>query len=383
MTLLGLLLIGAGMVVIATHWDEFIASSHLIFSPHNWLSMALAWVVLKIVHELGHALVCKRHGGEVREAGLIFILLAPAAFVDVTSSWRFASKWQRIHVAAAGMYVELVLAALAAMVWSQADSVVLRHLLFNMIVMASFSTLVFNANPLMRFDGYYIFADLLEIPNLATEGVRFVRQLGAYVFYGRMLPSRELLGGRGWVVRIYGLAAWLWRLVVCVSLLAAASVLFKGAGLVLGVAGAACWFGKPLVQTAGELYRHYHESPLVAAASRHRGGGPGGCSLRHAGLAALAGDGHRAGRRRVYRSVHRAQRCCRVHRPDPCFRRAAGRSGRPPAGTAQRRAADGIPRTPISPVPGRRVASRGVGRTRRRTGAGGAAQSAGARRAVR
>ncbi|MHB8974746.1 MAG: efflux RND transporter periplasmic adaptor subunit [Pirellulaceae bacterium] len=263
MTVLGLVLIGVGMAGIGTHWSEFIASSHLIFSPRNWLSMAIAWAVLKFVHELGHALVCKRHGGEIREAGLIFILLAPAAFVDVTSSWRFASKWQRIHVAAAGMYVELVLAALAAMVWSQADSVVLRHLLFNMIVMASVSTLAFNANPLMRFDGYYIFADLLEIPNLATEGVRFVRQLGAYVFYGRMLPSRELLGGRGWVVRIYGLAAWLWRLVVCVSLLATASVLFKGAGLVLGVVGAACWFGKPLVQIVGELYRHYHESPLL------------------------------------------------------------------------------------------------------------------------
>ena len=264
MTVLGLVLIGVGLVAVGTHWDEFIASSHLIFSPRNWLSMALAWVVLKIVHESGHALVCKRHGGTVREAGLIFILLAPAAFVDVTSSWRFASKWQRIHVAAAGMYVELVLAALAAMVWVQADSMVLRHLLFNMIVMASFSTLAFNANPLMRFDGYYILADLLEIPNLATEGVRFVRQLGAYVFYGRMLPSRELRGGRGWVVRIHGLAAWLWRLVVCVSLLAAASVLFKGAGLVLGIAGAACWFGKPLVRTAGELYRLHHESPLVS-----------------------------------------------------------------------------------------------------------------------
>ena len=139
------------------------------------------------------------------------------------------------------------------------------------------------------------------------------------LFYGRMLPSRELLGGRGWVVRIYGLAAWLWRLVVCVSLLAAASVLFKGAGLVLGVAGAACWFGKPLVQTVVRAVSALSRKPPLAAASRHRRGRPGGSSLRHAGLAAVAGDGHRAGRRRVYRSVHRAQRCCRVHRPDLTF----------------------------------------------------------------
>ncbi|MHB0960278.1 MAG: efflux RND transporter periplasmic adaptor subunit [Pirellulaceae bacterium] len=263
MTAVGLLLIGGGVIVIATHGDRFIASSHLIFSPHNWLSMALVWLGLKIVHELAHALVCKRYGGEVREAGLIFILFAPAAFVDVTSSWRFPSKWQRIHVAAAGMYVELVLAALAAMVWSQAESVVVRHALFNTIVMASLSTLVFNANPLMRFDGYYILGDLLEIPNLATEGTRFVRRLGTRVFYGRVPPARELLGVRGWVVRLYGLAAGLWRLVVCISLLAAASILFKGAGLLLRVAGAACWFGKPVFDIARDLYRSYHEVPLL------------------------------------------------------------------------------------------------------------------------
>jgi putative peptide zinc metalloprotease protein len=262
MTVLGLLVISLGLVVIATCWGEFVASSQLIFSPHNWLLMALVWGVLKLVHETAHGLVCKRYGGEVREAGIILILLAPAAFVDVTSCWRFPSKWQRIHVAVAGMFCELVLAALAAIVWTQVDSTILRHLLFNTIVMASFSTLVFNANPLMRFDGYYILADFLEIPNLASEGMRFVRRLGARLFFGQVPVSRDLLGSRGWIVRVYGIAAWLWRLFVCASLLAAASVLFKGAGLALGAFGAASWFGKPLVHTARELLRQSREVPL-------------------------------------------------------------------------------------------------------------------------
>ncbi len=263
MTMAGLLIICLGMLVITTHWDRFVASSHLIFSPHNWLSMALVWAALKIVHEMAHGLVCKRYGGEVRESGMIFILLAPAAFVDVTSSWRFPSKWQRVHVAAAGMYVELLLAALAAIVWSQTDSLVLRHLLFNTIVMASFSTLVFNANPLMRFDGYYILADLLEIPNLASEGSRFVQQLAARLFFGRAPSAGAILGSRGWVVRVYGLAAWLWRMFVCASLLAAASVLFKGAGLALGAVGVLSWFGKPLLQTVRELHRQSREAPVL------------------------------------------------------------------------------------------------------------------------
>ena len=263
LSVFGLILIGVGIGAIGTYWDTFLASSHLIFSPHNWLSMLIVWILLKIVHEMGHALVCKRYGGEVREMGLVFILFAPAAYVDVTSSWRFSSKWQRIHVAASGMYIELALAAVAAIAWSQTDSLVIRHWLFNVILMASLSTVLFNANPLMRFDGYYLLADLLEIPNLSTEGARFVQQLGSRLFLGTRSTSPERLGSRGWWIRGYGLAAWAWRLVVCASLLAASSLLFHGAGILLGVAGLLCWFGKPCVRILGGLYRHFHEMPLL------------------------------------------------------------------------------------------------------------------------
>ena len=172
MTALGMLLITAGMIVAIVRWNELVDSSQLVFARNNWLLMGVAWLVLKVAHELAHALACKRQGGEVREAGLVFVLFAPAAYVNVTSAWRFPCKWQRVHVAAAGMYVELVLAALAVMAWNHVDSIVLRHLLFNIILMASFTTLVFNANPLMRFDGYYILSDLLEIPNSAPGTVR-------------------------------------------------------------------------------------------------------------------------------------------------------------------------------------------------------------------
>jgi putative peptide zinc metalloprotease protein len=261
-TMVGALVILLGIATVATQWNQFIDSAHLIFSPYNWLLMGLVWIGLKIVHELAHGLVCKRYGGEVRETGIIFILFAPAAFVDVTSSWRFTSKWQRIHVAAAGMYVELALAAVAAMAWTQVDSQLQRHLLYNTILMASISTLLFNANPLMRFDGYYILSDLLGVPNLATEGAQFIRRLAARLFLGRAVSSAELTGSHGWVIRIYGLAAWFWRFFVCASLLAAASVLLKGAGIALGVLGIVCWFGLPAVHIAQELYRQLYESPI-------------------------------------------------------------------------------------------------------------------------
>jgi len=102
--------------------DRFWACSGRVLAPGNWLWLLLCWLVLKLVHELAHAVVCKKYGGSIREAGILFVLLTPIAYVDVTSAWRFRSKWQRIFTATAGMYVELGLAAAAALAWSRTDA---------------------------------------------------------------------------------------------------------------------------------------------------------------------------------------------------------------------------------------------------------------------
>ncbi|MCA9174684.1 MAG: hypothetical protein KDB14_09365, partial [Planctomycetales bacterium] len=236
-TLLGCAFMLWGAMTLLSHSAEFGASAATVLAPNNWLWLAAAWVVLKLVHELGHGLACKWHGGEVRDVGVIFVLFAPLAYVDVTSCWRFPNRWQRIHVAAAGMYVELLLASLAAILWTQTDSVATRHLLHNVVIMASLSTLLFNANPLMRFDGYYILSDLLGAPNLAEEGSRAVSGGAAWLFFGKPLSSPRQLGARPWLIRIYGLLSLGWRVLVCASLLAAAAVLWHGAGLLLAAAG--------------------------------------------------------------------------------------------------------------------------------------------------
>ena len=189
----------------------------------------------------------------MREAGLVLILFAPAAYVDVTSCWRFPSKWQRILVAAAGMYAELVIAGVAAIVWRQCDSAVIQHTLFNIILMASVSTLVFNANPLMRFDGYYLLADLLEIPNLSAEGTAAVQRMAKRLFWGISDASRVQVGWRGAVIRIYGVSAACWRVVVSASLITASVWLWHGAGVLLGVLGITAWFGLPLLNLVASV----------------------------------------------------------------------------------------------------------------------------------
>lgn len=258
-TIAGFLLIVVGAGCIASHWAPFTASAATVLSPHNWLWMFVAWACLKVIHELAHGLACKYYRGDVRDTGLIFILLAPMAYVDVTSCWRFPSRWQRIHVAAAGMFAELAVAALAAIAWVYVDSSILHHLLFNIIMMASLSTLLFNANPLMRFDGYYILADLLQIPNLATDGRRAVKNMTARVFFGERNQPLQILGIRRWLVCGYGLAATAWRLLICVSLITAASVLFHGAGLILAAIGVVSWFGMPIWKLIVDLQRRLHE----------------------------------------------------------------------------------------------------------------------------
>ena len=234
---------------VAGRWSEFVASSQSVLAPSNWLYLSGAWVLLKLAHETSHAMACRRYGGSVRETGLIFILLAPIACVDVTSSLRFRSKWQRMQTAAAGMLLELTLASLAVFAWCQTDSVELKHQLFNVIFMASLTTLLFNANPLMKFDGYYILSDLLEIPNLATTGQHASQTLLRRWCLGLPTPPLRETGPRAKFITLYGLTAMLWRIAVCVSLTIAATAMWHGLGVILSIGCLLVGLGRPTIKS--------------------------------------------------------------------------------------------------------------------------------------
>ena len=214
--------------------------------------IGIAWLAIKVIHELAHGIVCKRYSGNARQAGVVLILGAPIAYVDVTSSWRFRSKWQRIHTAAAGIYVELLISAIAAIAWCNLQPGVVSDLCFQTIVIAGVATILFNANPLMRFDGYYILTDLLNLPNLAPEGQQFVRHLARRTFLG--VPSHLSWGWKKYVaVSCYAAAAFVWRFLVFVSILTAAASAFRGAGILLAAVGLAFWIIPPLYSTSKYL----------------------------------------------------------------------------------------------------------------------------------
>ena len=238
----------AALITLNTAWPEFAKSARTILDPDNWLWLTLTWLVLKVVHEASHAVACKRLGGTVPETGVIFVLLAPIAYVDVTSSLRFRSKWQRIQIAAAGMYVELLIAALALLLWRHVAAELPRHLLYNVIVMASLSTLIFNANPLMKFDGYYILSDLLELPNLAPRGNESVSRIFAQALFGTSPTGVRESPLRSRLITAYGFASLLWRVLVTIGLLITASALFHGLGVSLAIVALLIWSGKTLLR---------------------------------------------------------------------------------------------------------------------------------------
>lgn len=244
--------LAAGVTLVGRS-EEFWADSRQVFSSHNWLLLGIVWVVLKIVHELAHGLCCRFYGGRVTEMGVVFVLFAPMAYVDVTSTWGFRSRWKRMHVAGAGILVELTLAAIATLCWTQATTPFAKHLLHNVIISASLTTLIFNINPLMRFDGYFLLEDLLDLPNLATTATRWLHSRLARFFYGEHRSVPVPLGINGWVIRSYALLSTLWRWTVTGSLLAGAAVMFRGAGLTIALGAMVIWYVKPAVELVGSL----------------------------------------------------------------------------------------------------------------------------------
>lgn len=166
-------IIGA-LAVLAPEWDRIKSATTNSIAPGNWMWLWAVFVLVKLIHELGHAFACRRFGGEVHELGIMFLVLIPTPYVDASTAWAFPNKWHRVFVGAAGMIVELFVAALCAFFWITTNPNELAgQLAFNAMLVAGVSTVVFNANPLLRYDGYYILSDLLEIPNLRQKSAEY------------------------------------------------------------------------------------------------------------------------------------------------------------------------------------------------------------------
>ena len=201
------------------HAPELAAGATSLLEPASLLALWFAYPLVKALHELGHAFAVKRWGGEVHEIGILFLVFLPVPYVDASAASVFPEKHRRIVVGAAGIAVELFLAAVGTFVWIAVEPGFVRHVAYAVMLVGGLSTLFFNGNPLLRFDGYYVLADAIEIPNLASKASQYLGALAKRWLLGlRQTPLPETAPGEPpWLVG-YAIASFVYRTAVMLGI---------------------------------------------------------------------------------------------------------------------------------------------------------------------
>jgi putative peptide zinc metalloprotease protein len=238
----------SALMLVLVNFDVFrskLPEFHQFFASGNWLYLAIALGVTKVIHEFGHGLSCKYYGGECHEMGVMILVFTPCLYCDVSDSWMLPNKWKRAAIGAAGMYVEVIMAAIATYLWWNSHPGVFNQLCLDVMFVSSVSTILFNANPLLRYDGYYILSDVLEIPNLRQKANTILGRLASKWCLGIKQPEDPFLPQRklGWFA-FYAVASSLYGWFVSLSIFLFVWNVFKPYRLqVIGqlLAGMALW----------------------------------------------------------------------------------------------------------------------------------------------
>lgn len=248
--MLWLVVVLPALFLIPPHWPELSNNfADRVLALDNLVVLYFAFPVLKALHELGHATATKAGGGEVHDMGIMMLVLLPVPYVEASAATIFKSKYRRALVGAAGVTVELFIAALAFYAWLLVEPGLVRAVLFNVMVIASVSTLVFNGNPLLRYDAYYILADLIEIPNLAARSARY----WAYLLERYVLGVRDAetpstaAAEKAWFV-FYGFAATCYRVLVTAVIALFIAQRFFVIGVLLALWAVAAMAFVPLIR---------------------------------------------------------------------------------------------------------------------------------------
>lgn len=252
-----------GGKAVLEHAGEFLGQAQGALAPSNLPLLYLSLIFLKTLHEFGHAFVCRHFGGEVHEMGLMLMVFTPIPYVNCTSAWAFRERWKRVWVGAAGVMVELFVASIAAIFWAATGPGTFNALAYNLILIASVSTLVFNVNPLLRFDGYYILSDLLEIPNLHTRSSQVWRYLAERHGFGVRpeatveFPAQNMREAVG--LAIFAMLSFCYRIFVFGGILLMVGNRFLIVGVLMAFFCLAAWILTPVVK----LSRYLASSPVL------------------------------------------------------------------------------------------------------------------------
>jgi putative peptide zinc metalloprotease protein len=221
----------AAVTLILVQFDTFyskLPEFYSFFSPVNIVCLGIVLACTKVVHEFGHGLTAKHFKGECHELGIMILVLNPCLYVNVSDSWLLPNKWHRIAIGAAGVCIECTLAAICTFIWWFTEPGLLHYLALNIMFISSVSTILFNINPLLRFDGYFMLADYLEIPNLRQKATKLFNQkcqewlLGMETQDDPFLPQKNQIR-----FALFSVAAWCYRWVIMASILFVVYTIFK------------------------------------------------------------------------------------------------------------------------------------------------------------
>ena len=205
-------------------------------SPYNLLIVFLLYPVIKFLHELGHAFSAKLEGGEVHEMGINFMVFMPIPYVNVSTATHFRSKYKRMLVRAAGILVESFLAAIGLLLFLAAEPGLIQDIGFNIFMIGGISSLFFNGNPLLKYDGYYILADALGIPNLYQRSSQYWRYLFQHYLFGlKSVDSPTNAPGEPFWFIFFSIFSFIYRLAVLWFIMVMVTEKFFFLGIVLGI----------------------------------------------------------------------------------------------------------------------------------------------------
>src|ERR1700722_4669112 len=258
--LLWVLVVGFGLKVVADNFSDLRLQGEGILATNNLFLLYLGMVAVKALHEFGHAYFCRKFGGEVHVMGIMLMIFTPMPFVDATSSWSFRERWKRVLVGSAGMIVELFFAAIAAFIWAKTAPGIVHSLAYNIMFVASVSTIIFNVNPLMRFDGYYILSDLVEIPNLNQRATGQLQYWAEHYLFGvkNTEPPARTRREAGWLA-VFGLTSGVYRVIVFSGILLVIADRFLIVGIVMAAACLISWAVFPV----GRFIKYLASSPKL------------------------------------------------------------------------------------------------------------------------
>jgi len=271
--LLWLAIVTTGLVLAGQNWSALTENGiDRALAPQNLVLLWFTYPLVKVIHELGHAYAAKIFGAEVHEIGIMFLVFVPVPYVDASATSSFADKRQRMVVGAIGIAVEIALAAIAVVIWVHAAPGPVHAVAYNVILIGGVSTVLFNGNPLLRFDGYYVLADAIELPNLGQRANRYLGFLVQRYAFGSRDASFPQTDGRAkaWFV-FYGTTSFIYRILISIAIIISLGSRFFFVGLLLAIWAAATQVMVPLgkavsfLGSSPRLQRNRRRAIIVSA----------------------------------------------------------------------------------------------------------------------